>query len=425
MIEHHLSISLASKNDSVNAQCVSGNDPWLPKIDKLFRVYQAQVRAYIGSLKVMCCTPGLKKKPKDSELICNSETDHEGESEQGKGNGKGKKAEQGSDMSVHPPEPQAEWKDVTKTYISKLTASCREHAFLTGGKGSRKYLESKYVESNATLNRNSLNYNNKDAKGNTIPGIPALINNVFVERITCVDKDIDPGTQLAFSPLMGATYFPPTSQVVSDHELKLSCGGGRKVYMAGYRGGDSACEQCDDRRGWDRKYLNVTGCDKLKIPGLSFDNAKCNGKTLSRNNWHCVKSKPPIPTPPMPNLSGWSDSCCPPPKTLQRGWNYATGCDHSKRIGADRAEAERCHRGVFGETQACDTQLQVGIYERIGCPPKNSTVAFQLVNVQVNHMLKSEELGCRPWFIMVDAGIRTMIAEVREAASRAKLRRCG
>lgn len=132
IIDHRLSITLAEGG----TKCSTGTDPWLPKIDRVFRTYQAQLRAQLGALKSMCCTPGIQGSRFDEAMVSNKEFAKSikgqtklvcnGES----GSAKEPKIEKASQFAVQPPEPHEDWTDVTGEYISRLKATCTEHAYI-------------------------------------------------------------------------------------------------------------------------------------------------------------------------------------------------------------------------------------------------------------------------------------------------------
>ena len=80
-----------------------------------------------------------------------------------------------------------------------------------------------------------------------------------------------------------------------------------------------------------------------------------------------------------------------------------------------------CYRGSFGETKSCKTHLDLRIYIRDSCPSDNKYKA--LVHLDVNHWLLSKAAGCKPWFTLADAGIRSWIAAKRQDTADALI--CG
>lgn len=188
-------------------------------------------------------------------------------------------------------------------------------------------------------------------------------NEGFSNRISCVEKGYPELAHYAFTPLMGVNYFPPSVRVATDpNELKLSCGGDN-LHVSVYDtllSKDSPCTHCIAARELkprDLEKLKEAGiktCDELKANHRSFDNRKCDGSPSA----HIKKV--------MPAKGGWSNTCCPPPNGL-----YKRRRELGHENLPDGLDYKRCYRGLFGETESCETQLKIGIFERKTCPEAN------------------------------------------------------
>jgi len=142
-----------------------------------------------------------------------------------------------------------------------------------------------------------------------------------------------------------------------------------------------------------------------------------------------------------PAASATTNTCCP-----ERGIPLDPGSMQPVPKSTDwRAEpgdlAKPCHRGVYGITKKCETELNVRILEctDCACMPngdvakatskcscRNGKGAVELVKITTDHKLlpSSTEEGCKPWFAIQDAGVRTYIATFRQKFTEGILPKC-
>ena len=80
-------------------------------------------------------------------------------------------------------------------------------------------------------------------------------------------------------------------------------------------------------------------------------------------------------------------------------------------------------------TKSCKAALQVQFLECKGCDcqrtlPDRSKVK-EYVKINIEHRLTEVFDGCKPWFTVVDSGLRAFVSATRDQIVSEKLKKCG
>jgi hypothetical protein len=106
-----------------------------------------------------------------------------------------------------------------------------------------------------------------------------------------------------------------------------------------------------------------------------------------------------------------TSSCCPP-----KGFNF----------GQSDSDDKACFREWFGNehVKGCSSEFFVNFQQCSSCNCKDSSGMLELLRVTNTHTLKTDNSPCKPWFTMVDASIRQLVANVRAELVKAKVAQC-
>lgn len=209
-----------------------------------------------------------------------------------------------------------------------------------------------------------------------------LVSDAFISRMVCAEQGADLDIKLAFSS-MGDKYFPPhVTPNSAANSIEFSCGGTN--------------QQVDV---FDSMYPN-------KLWYISNINAGNNGegtwKQYRMDGESTGVDQNEIPANRL-DQSGSSSTCCPPSKTFQAG----------------------CF-GQHGQVSQCQSRMNLKIWVCNDCQScQDSSGKVELVRVDTNHgLVTANRPGCKPWFSMVDAGARVLVAKLRKRAMDDKIAAC-
>jgi len=189
-----------------------------------------------------------------------------------------------------------------------------------------------------------------------------LAKSMYDGRIVCSEDAYNDRARMAFSPLMGRQFFPPWVTVPSSNSttVELSCGG--------------------------QELQLISHQDSFQ--------------RISTSNTCC----PPERFSPQPPSSG----------------------NPTQRVAVERrSDIIACDRGLFGETQACKSKLSMKVLRCKSCScQKNGELNWVDISTIHNLAENTASPGCHPWFSQVDAGLRSMLSDLRALVTAAKLEDC-
>ena len=249
-------------------------------------------------------------------------------------------------------------------------------------------------------------------------------------------------------------------KIANKATIRMSCGGGEhELYVDSYGGGYVASHTkkflCDEKFGADAQdpdgnslidpetgKLNA-GCARLD-GGLADP---CTGSTGCKRGHQIPEGKKYDGKYRM-NQSGSSNTCCPPlgfdfAKLKGNLWKSNGTYTSNSRFDRDlnttigrwlfnhepnqfKTVTDVCYGDMYGSTRHCESDFDLEVYECSGCDCKHKTLPEMttLIEVHTRHTLLSDNKGCRPWFTLVDAGMRTLVGKLRAEAASQKLTMC-
>jgi len=331
--------------------------------------------------------------------------------------------------------------DKTKEWTKKMTLSCKHYvqssASVLGSKEWEKLPEGP--------NPNSL-----DLKG--LGGKPELYG-----KIVCAERSYPEEARAAFAT-MGDRFFPPLITLGDPTTLRLSCGkqqvqldmyagchhngwatgplvskdpAGRDVSrtlaamkLDGGKAGHFTCEN-------EKRSASFGKCAKVRLGLLT--SIRRNGKCFTtvdekmRGEYRPANSGPTNTCCPPLGLGGWANNVhdWPVPKPTDKV------CRNDKGTQERNLDPQACYRQMYGtDTQKCESDLQLKILE-CDCKKgvqkcKKKDGKMELVRITIAHKLltKNTKGACKPWFVLMDAGVRAYIAKFRQKINAAVASRC-
>jgi hypothetical protein len=404
---------------------------WYVKLDKAFRGYIAALRASVLAMKTACCATPSGADFDGEAVICNNQ--------------RLPAASNNAASSVEAAFAAAPtgWEDVTSVYMSRLTSQCTDYAY-----ADLKTLILGHFQSGRQA------WQLLDEEDSTHE-LRELAKASLASRIVCSEKDTTKTLKermqhrFAFSPVMGQQYFPPTI-TASGNVLTLGCGGTTQNLAVYSQGGNyqrlySSWEEYN-HIAKDPQGTDVSGTyGQFKMDGGKFaddyfdggcpqaHSPKTCGGTLQccKGCSECQAASRQGPKYRR-NLSGSSSTCCPPQDfnaitvtttEHKQITNTANQRIESSGTNRDQGNDRRCFHSQFGDTTSCSSEfhLQVLVCQTCDCTDAGKV---QLVKVHTDHRLSTASAGCKPWFTLADAGMRTLIASVREDVIQEKLDSC-
>jgi hypothetical protein len=379
------SLSHSLTADSSGNSCKS----WFLRMDKVFRTYQALLRASMLARKASCCSDWTEANADfdaaweaGSDQVCDNE------------------------KTPSPPAPTpgtpsfsgfpavTGYTDITSSHISKLHMSCNEHMYAAGQYPHTDLLRGEWQWGPTVGGR-------EDKYG---LALKHLSKDLFVERIVCAEDTYPIAAQFIFSPMMGQKYMSPRIEQHSSRSgaLKISCGGHeQRVY--GYGGMFTFSTNAENAVGWDGQNVHN-----------SLQTARLDGGLWKTGQYR-------------PLVGGKSTTCCPPLNFASKSYGAKTSPDVAVSDNSG-ANDYACDRNLFGDTSRCEADFDLQILECNGCCCTNDQGKAELVKVNTRNSLLDTVTGstpaCNGWFTMVDAGVRALIGKVREEVMQAKAESC-
>jgi hypothetical protein len=267
---------------------------------------------------------------------------------------------------------------------------------------------------------------------------------------TTYGSDYPDAAREAFAMTMGQHYFTPhvTQTASTDNylEFELGCGGYDLVldkyytenWGMDYTGIDAKDPDGNDVKGKLASIKMDGGWSDWTDKGWPDTQSKINTGLNYRRRWFPTADQPGyIPSDHSnqgksgnwgyyrPANSGTSSTCCPPKglMTIEDSRAFVAVPQQGDWRAYPDERAVPCFRGFYGETQTCRSKLYLHISTCDGCACQRNG-AISLVNVGTSHGLVTDNDACKPWFSMVDAGVRTYIASIREEVSKKKVCEC-
>lgn len=402
---------------------------WFLKVDATFRGFLAGVRSQLLSMKTACCSPGDFDNGihKQRWVVCrNQQFSDFGAGCMPRKTEKQRNLKRGKKKPVE--DSNAKYDDHTAKWIGKLYANCSEYVLLR-----KDVLDSPYW--------GGLPYPKTQRNWEKLVSPRHLSRfSSLADRIVCAEKSTTDEQRLSFSPHMGDRFFPPhvTEHPHSQrktHSVRLSCGG--RKYLSVYTASNEFClRSSPGEHGLNtiqRRYPTdimgnsvagtvgcaqadggEIGCDtQVKMDnkkGTEWGN-KLSQKMATANTGRSVRCKKRF----RPNLSDVSNTCCPPPFFDSPGIGNHGLASPSGRLRVQKS-VKACRSSQFGTTSKCETDFKMKILVCKTCQ------CHELVRVETSHRLLSKDSGCKPWFVLSDSGIRTMVSHLREKVMGNKLR---
>jgi len=368
-----------TKDSNVNHACFQ----WFSRMDQAIRTYITSVRAQFLVIKLVKCLVEHKSSAHLSTTTSSTSLP--------------------SRASV-----PAGWVDKTADVAQKMNSHCKTAISMSSSVLARMQIKEVRVPFKFCKRRkdNPCNTDGEFEDGEEL--IPwarrkELANMAFgKQRVSCSDEDYPTNARLAWTPLAGARYMPPT--VVSQGDkLKISCG---------------------------------NPAHKTNLVSLStFHNVYAK----SQPEWYGK-----VWGMEAPLLS----TCCPPRDILSNGkyngmfyhgkpvpWNtkhplggYIPKDEHQRRMDSLGV----CFRDEFGSASGlqCDSEFDFKVHECKGCDCTNAkTGECELVRVESQHHLTTNATEgmtrvCQPWFVYVDTMVRNQLAALRADLVDKKMKQC-
>jgi len=345
-----------------------------------------------------------------------------------------------------PPNPEL-WDDITAKALSSVNDSkCTNVAW-----GKRVWHHGKGLkETNPALQRDKLTY--------------ATYSNTFV----CIDKNYPRQMQTDFGVMAGVSYYPPDIKkkaAQGNTWYTLGCGGYKRewhhynfhragamraeiAYCKGGKNGpcntwdnarcngnrqwpglpaqcpadcgtgEKCLQECDDKGGSDANRKKWQQTFETYFPSLArYGGPGWSQRTKMCHERFCVPSvwKPSLPK--LQYADAEASSCCPPPHK-----NMHPCGEFGSKLA--RNNGHECYRSLYGTTKQCESDFQVKIFKCAGCNCKNARGHLEFVRVEIAHSLQSEDEGCKPWFVLMDAGIRNLVSRARASAMMDAIEQC-
>jgi hypothetical protein len=274
----------------------------------------------------------------------------------------------------------------------------------------------------------------------------------MADQIVCAEKDFSKDVVRAFAPLMGRRYFLPSldfSMDASVATVTLGCGA-REVFLDSYaspirtNGHVSTYKDPKDPKSPSGK--RIQGLDTLKLDG-GLD--RCDNTPHGGLRYRGI-------------AGGKSSTCCPPwglqfraqikqgyhQRTNQKcsdeaadplgskAWTTPSETQRTNQFNSwssdvpfffdPNADVAACFRGAFTDTTShCASKFQFNVFECNGCKCLNKAGEVELIQIDTRHtLMDNKNDSCNPWFTYVDAGVRGLIAMMREKAVADKLNEC-
>ena len=295
---------------------------------------------------------------------------------------------------------------------------------------------------------------------------------VYDKKLVCTDADYPDEARLAFSPMAGQIFVPPSIANTSEHEISISCGSRMKILTV-HPG--MKPEEC--KYGWQRNNMGNKANHKYgQAPTGTFAGCKHNAdsnpkaKAYTNDDRHRTDLWTSIATDER-FIEEISD-CCPRGSTWGMTETNAINADKVQRMKdeknkgestSDQAAALICFRSgrgsqfdrratattglenllkpeltkMDGKTRddntpvKCATYFKLQIFECKDCTctkQVDGKKQQQLVQFHTHHSLKgspaSSDLTCTPWFVYVDGMIRNMISKLRKKVIDSATARC-
>jgi hypothetical protein len=281
------------------------------------------------------------------------------------------------------------------------------------------------------------------------------MKHVFGNKIVCAENDPQEPLQerrtakrLALSAVMGDSFFPPriVSHETKKNTLRMSCGGTEELTVDVYAVNEETCGESDGLHHFTKTQQSrllskdVRGNDVRGTVGCAnMDGGECGGKLWAGFGKESPKSRlqPCRPTPAKRfriRLGGGSHTCCPSTALhyiTSHANPFASSGNPSKYWNEDELRAYKgqpCRIEQFGDTGKCETDFELKIEVRRGCPKgKGKTKRkkmHDLVRIKTTHALLSTAPGCTPWFALADASIRTLVSDLRMQVLKQKVDSC-